>query len=309
MGDQADKLRLLVKNSPRWEPQNLAEPPMIAVTAGRVGVGATTVAVNLAAVLADGGKRVLLLDAAEQQASIAEAAGVRLRGTDRRLCDVLSGDCPIGDALLPGPPGVLLLASCSRASVTRQRSSRKNSLMWSRHAQQRLMSELQSLRGAIDLIVADIGAGLMTPWTRRFWLRAQLVLVVTTTEAPTILDTYATIKRSVADVLRPDLRLLMNRCENRRTAAAAESRLVDACRRFLQRNVPALPSLPLFVESDAGGTPSLPRVWKSPNTPFGHAVLWLGRAVSDALENASSNPTDVGSEHASDASLACAAGF
>ena len=50
----------------------------------------------------------------------------------------------------------------------------------------------------IDVIVVDAGSGL-TPWTRRFWLRAQLVLLVTTTDDAAVMDAYAAIKLSVAD--------------------------------------------------------------------------------------------------------------
>jgi flagellar biosynthesis protein FlhG len=285
MGDQADNLRLLVERKPQVETHDFAQPPLIAITGGRTGVGVTTVAVNLAAVLADCGKQVLLLDAAQQQPNIVAAAGVRLRGNDRHLLDVVNGDCPIADALIPGPAGMLLLAACSRGCVSRQRESRRTSSSWSRQAQQRLMTGLRSLHGTIDLIVADIGSGL-TPWTRRFWLRAQLVIVVTTTEAPSILDSYAIIKRSVADVLGPDLRVLVNRSDNSR-AAATQERLANACQRFLQLHVPAVPSLPSHRELDSCEAMTPPRVWEAPNTPFGHAVLWLGRAVSDALERSS----------------------
>ena len=55
-------------------------PPMVVVTGGRAGVGATTVAVNLAAVLADRGERVLVVDAAEERSNLAESAGVRSDG-------------------------------------------------------------------------------------------------------------------------------------------------------------------------------------------------------------------------------------
>ncbi len=249
---------------------------MIAVTGGRAGVGTTTVAVNLAAVLADRADRVLLVDAAEQRANMTEIAGVSSTTFDYWLSDLVTGKCTAEEAIRPGPAGTLLLASRRNRNLTPYSF---------RNAQQRLFAELQALRGEIDLVVVDIGSGL-TPWTRRFWLRAQLVLVVTTTDAPTLLDTYAMIKRSVVEGIAPDVRLLVNRCDHDQSAADVQHRISNACSRFLGRTMPALPSLPLQLERGDKDSSRVPRVWQVPNTPFGHAALWLGRAVSDVLSTA-----------------------
>ena len=65
MLDQADKLRRVDSIAVPAAPHACRPgPPMIVVAGGRAGVGATTVAVNLAAVLADRGERVVLVDAA-----------------------------------------------------------------------------------------------------------------------------------------------------------------------------------------------------------------------------------------------------
>ena len=50
--------------------------PMVVVAGARNGVGATTVAVNLAAAIADRGERVLVVDAAEGGNELADMAGV-----------------------------------------------------------------------------------------------------------------------------------------------------------------------------------------------------------------------------------------
>jgi len=78
MPDQAAKLRQVIDTAMPCAPAVATGPPMIVVTGGRAGVGTTTVAVNLAAVLADRGERVLLVEAAEQRANMREIAGVRL---------------------------------------------------------------------------------------------------------------------------------------------------------------------------------------------------------------------------------------
>ena len=271
MPDQADKLRELVHGAPPPERDDAPGPPMIVVTGGKGGVGATTVAVNLAAVLGDRGQRVVLVDAARQHADLAQVAGVGpiSGGT---VADILAGKCSAADALTPGPAGTLLLAN---------RWAPKSSPDFSRHAQHRLLAELQTLGDVTDLLVVDAGSGL-TPWTRRFWLRARLVVAVATTDDVAVMDTYAAIKLSAADATAADVRVLANQCDSDAITDDVQRRLTTACQRFLGRNVPALPALPRHMTI---GTACVPRVWEAPNSPFGHAVLWLGHAVADVLAN------------------------
>jgi MinD-like ATPase involved in chromosome partitioning or flagellar assembly len=158
----------------------------------------------------------------------------------------------------------------------------------SRRAQQRLMEQLQQLSGDADVVLVDTGSG-VTPWTRRFWRRASLVLVVTTADPPAVMDSYATIKLAGAHQIDTEILCLVNRCHDPARTAEACQRLSAACQRFLARTVPAAPSLPLHAKPDDAAAVA-PRVWESPDSPFGHAVLWLGRAVADTLSKQSQLP-------------------
>jgi flagellar biosynthesis protein FlhG len=273
MIDQASKLRSLMgAASPHVEVGD-GGVPMVVVTGARGGVGATTVAVNLAAVMADQGERVMLVDGAQQRNEIIATSG-SVRSFDYSLCDLLAGKCEIAKAIVPGPAGVRMLLN---------RWSARTSPDFSRSAQQRLFGELQSLEGSVDLIVVDAGRGL-TAWSRRFWSRANLILLVTTPEDAAVLDAYAVVKQGTADAVRLPVRLIVNQAENDFAAESAQRRLAGACERFLSRRLPALPALP---RHDAGGySAAVPRVWEMPNTVFGHAALWLGRAVRELLEDA-----------------------
>jgi MinD-like ATPase involved in chromosome partitioning or flagellar assembly len=153
---------------------------------------------------------------------------------------------------------------------------------FSRHGQQRLLAELQALNDAASAIVIDTGAGL-TPWIQRFWLRSTLVLLVTTIDDSAVIDAYAAVKRSTAVGIAADVRVLANRCESDAKARAAYDRLSAACNQFLLRELAMLPPLPLHLVEHARGRRDVPRVWDSPDTPFGHAVLWLGRSIDDLL--------------------------
>ncbi len=276
MPDQADKLRELVQVAPPPVCDAAQGPPMIVVAGGKGGVGATTVAVNLGAALADRGQRVVVVDAARHHADMAQIAGIGpiSGGT---LADVLAGKCSASDALVPGPAGALLLAD---------RWAPKSSPDFSRHAQQRLLSELQALGDVADVLVIDAGSGLM-PWSRRFWLRARLVIAVTTTDDVAVMDTYASIKLSAAAAIGTEVYVLANQSDNDRIASDVERRLGAACQRFLGRHLAALPALPRHAGDSFGGIGVEPRVWESPSSPFGHAAIWLGHAVNELL---SANP-------------------
>ncbi|HVT28725.1 MAG TPA: AAA family ATPase [Lacipirellulaceae bacterium] len=286
MSDQAAKLRELKQAATIGLYDGDAGPgvPMIVVAGARAGVGATTVAVNLAATLADRTEQVLIVDAAEHRNDLAEVAGVE-RDLEFSMAEVLAGKCNITDTIVQGPAGLQVLAGRGGSSLSRRRELRKDlsgTGGYSRVAQQQLLSQIDRLRGEIDLVVIDAGCGL-TAWTRRFWLQAQLVVLVTTTEDASLLNAYAALKLSSADGIRPMTRLLINRAESDAAADAACRRVQRACGRFLSLSIDALPALPEHEDVMLGSASRAPRVWEAANTPFGHAALWLGRAVGDAM--------------------------
>jgi flagellar biosynthesis protein FlhG len=164
--------------------------------------------------------------------------------------------------------------------VLAQRRSCQAGLDTSRSAQQRLFGELQSLESEASLLVVDVGSG-ASPWMRRFWLRAELVIVVTTTDDLTLLDAYALIKQNIGEGIGAEIRVLANQSDSDAAAGEAYGRLANACRRFLSHTVRALPALPRDVP--AAGNRAIPRVWERPDSHFGHAVMWLGRAVGDVM--------------------------
>jgi flagellar biosynthesis protein FlhG len=289
MSDQAEKLRRLSKAIVVDARADRGRLPMIVAAGARSGVGATTVAVNLAAAIADRGERVLLVDAAEGESDLAHIAGVA-RELEHSAADVMDGKCTLADAMIEGPLDVRVVANRGRvrrasASSPRRIFDRRDAATCSREGQQKLLEEIDALDGEIDLIVVDAGCGL-TAWTRRWWLRAQCVVLVTTADDASVMDAYSAMKLSKADGIRPCVRLLVNRGISEAVAQDAQRRVQKACQKFLSLSVVALPALPLAEDDFAAGALGGPRVWESPNSEFGRATLWLGRAVTDALTEA-----------------------
>ena len=99
---------------------------MVVVAGARNGVGATTVAVNLAAAIADRGERVLVVDAAEGGNELADMAGVG-REIEHCVSDVVNGKCGAGDAIVDGPMGLRVLANRGRVRRGMNATSRRDS--------------------------------------------------------------------------------------------------------------------------------------------------------------------------------------
>jgi len=273
MPDQAEKLRRMVAEEAPNVPLSAPAPPMIAVTGGKGGVGTTTVAMNLAAALADGGRRVVLVDAARHHADLTELAGIHVCGGGT-LSDVLAGKTSAAEALAPGPAGTLLLAD---------RWGARPHSNFSSTAQQRLLAELDALGHLADVLVIDTGSG-ASQWAQQFWQHARLIIVIAACDDVAVMDAYATIKLGTVTASDAEVRVLVNQSRRDGDATEVGRRLALACRRFLGRTVPALPALPLHAADEVGASEdSAPRVWEVPSTPFGHAVLWLGSAVRDLL--------------------------
>jgi flagellar biosynthesis protein FlhG len=222
-----------------------------------------------------------------------EIAGVRSQG-ERAGTTAAADKCPIRDMLVDGPNGMKILAGRRFAVGKRQAaSSQKRSMERTdiRSEQKELLEALPAMRDAFDVILVDTGAGLSRV-ARRLWLRSQLVILIATCDDAAVMDAYAAAKRhsiGARDATLENVRLLVNRAETDRAAADAHRRLTNCCQRFLRQSVTSLPALPLWDGGEDAIAARHPRVWENPNSEFGHAALWLGRAMADVLE--SNKPT------------------
>ncbi|WP_223846345.1 MinD/ParA family protein [Wenzhouxiangella sp. AB-CW3] len=171
-GGQAAGLRNLRRQRP---------VQVVAVASGKGGVGKTNVSVNLATARALSGKKVWLLDADLGLANIDVLLGLNPR---QNLSHVLSGECELGDIVLPGPPGVRIIPAAS--GVQHMASLSATECGGVIHAFSELGEDL-------DMLVVDTAAGINTSVTM-FARAAHEVLVVVCDEPASITDAYALIK-------------------------------------------------------------------------------------------------------------------
>ena len=220
MHDQADELRLLARLWAAETKSAFRGPRKIVVSAGKGGVGTTTIAVNLAAALGRQGCRTILVDADFRGADAALLCGIESRDT---IADVLSGRRSVHEVLQPGPAGIQVVPGVWSPGAIPDCSPA---------AQQRLLREIDQLGRHADVVVLDVGSGL-NHIVQRFWQAADEVLLVTTAEAVSIMDSYAAVKLFLSEQSSVAVRTIVNQSPQTEVAAGVHSRIAQACQRFL----------------------------------------------------------------------------
>jgi flagellar biosynthesis protein FlhG len=162
----------------------LSEPKsvkVIAVSAGKGGVGKSNVAINLAIGLANLNKKVMLLDADLGLANIDIMLGLHSK---YNLSHVIQGVCPLRDIIVPGPSGVDVIPAASGAEFMTQ-------LSLTQHAG--IIDAFNELTEDLDYLIIDTAAGISE--TVLSFVRASQELIVIVCDEPTSLtDAYALIK-------------------------------------------------------------------------------------------------------------------
>jgi flagellar biosynthesis protein FlhG len=217
MHDQADQLRMLVREAVARHGELAPGAPIIAVSGAAPGLGATTLACRLARELTRLGKHIVLIDADLAEPSVADKFNTRPSGT---LADVLTGARRAVEVLAPADDGVRVVAgACETAPLDAA-------------ALDRLAGEVAALARQADAILIDAGSG-MNPWIDRLWQLAQQVLLVAQPESQALMGAYAAVKLAQHDRLAGKLRLAVARCDDLADAERVHAAFAAACARFL----------------------------------------------------------------------------
>jgi flagellar biosynthesis protein FlhG len=221
MPDQTTQLRRLIVRASGFAHAHDSGPRTLVVSGGKPGVGATTLAVNLAAVLAQDALRIVLVDADLYRADV--AARCKLT-SGLGIGDVLAGRKSIHEALQRGPSGMQILAGAASAETRSGIGER---------AIQRLLRQMRTLGPHADLLIIDAG-NQPSEFTARLWSAADSLLLVTSPDAVAVMDSYALIKTLLSrhSLLRP-VTLIVNQAADEAAAADVHRRIDQSCRRFL----------------------------------------------------------------------------
>jgi len=231
MKDQALKLRELAsehKVTPGLSRPNLvglsSSPRTVAITSGKGGVGKTNLTINLGLALAEGGRRVTLLDADLGLANINVALGLKVKAN---LLDVINGLRSIEEIVVDGPGGLKIVPGGSGIAELANISDQQR---------ERLIAGLSRLAKGTDVLLIDTSAGISRN-VLAFALLADVVIVVTVPEPPAIADAYGTIKALLTANPGLDIKLVVNRVQSRFEGKAVEDKISLVVRRFLNGRI------------------------------------------------------------------------
>jgi len=278
MSDQADQLRKLVRQTVQKHPALEPGVPLVVVSGGKGGVGASTVAMELTQELAALGQRSVLVDANPLQPDIASHWGLDVRGC---LADVLDGSRSAVEVLHPLGESIQLLPGRWAADTPPELSQA---------AVKRLLAGLRSLHAQADVVVLDVGSG-MSPWVQQLWKSAQQIVLVSTSESVAVMDSYAAVKMSPWGDVDGKVRLVINRCDQAEVASTVGARFAATCRRFLGIHV--LPAIALATRPDI--LAAVIQQDEQADRGFGQSVRLLAADVmSTSLALVSKTPTRSG---------------
>ena len=223
LSDQASNLRRKA-----WEKGRKAK--YISVSSGKGGVGKTTFTINLACMLAQLGKKVLVLDAdlglanIDIMLKIPPGVNIRMYIEDRAsIQDVLIKNVH-GFDLLPASSGVVEMAELSEENFNK------------------IKEIFVALDSAYEFVLFDTGAGISSN-VHRFASLADYVIVLSQPEPSAIADAYAFIKTVRQQYPPKEFYFVFNRVEDQKSALKIYENLNTVVKRFLQVDLKLLGSV------------------------------------------------------------------
>ncbi|MFQ5828958.1 MAG: P-loop NTPase [Candidatus Methylomirabilia bacterium] len=262
MSDQAQQLRARLRRG---------SCRTIAVTSGKGGVGKSSLAANLALVLARQGYRVLLLDGDLGLANLSIILNLVPR---QDLEDVVRGRCRLEDTLLSGPHGLRLIPAASGVPSLVEMGPEERG---------KLVEALGRLGEGADFLLIDTGAGIFSTVTTLIGM-AERALVVTTHEPTALSDTYSLIKVCRHRARHARLELLVNMTRSLAQGRETHLRLARLTERFLAYSLPLAGVIPWDDSVGKAVVLQQPLTEVFPYSPATQTVVALARTLPVTTE-------------------------
>ncbi len=209
--------------------------PLFAIASGKGGVGKTSLTLNLAALMAQQGQHVLLLDGDTGLANLDVQLNVQ---PVKDLAHVLAGQATLADIALPIPQ-----LSQGKGSVTLLPGRAGHAGLTSVTQPQltQLLTDLRTLTltPSPTVILIDVAAG-VAPAQLLMCAQSTATLLVTTPDPSSLTDAYALIKLLWQQHGTANTRLIVNQA-SKTEGTQVHTRLTTAAENFLK-----LPPLPLL---------------------------------------------------------------
>lgn len=266
--DQATHLRNLALNRKSFTSVSL--PHVWTITSGKGGVGKSVIALNLAMLMAEHGKKVLLVDADENLGKLDMLCSV---SPVYRTSDILLGKADVQGSVVSIGKNVYLLAGSSGLVLNAEISATDR---------QYLIEQIVHIHDGITDIVFDTGAGINAA-VLQYASAANDTIIISHHEPTAVMDAYATIKliahHSISTA--PLFRLIMNNSNSPTESDESAEKLQIAVRHFLRMNIDYLGSIPADERVSRSIREQTPLTTLFPYSAFG---LSLGSICNRLLQ-------------------------
>ncbi|KTD78385.1 MinD/ParA family protein [Legionella waltersii] len=257
--DQAAGLRNLNRTKP---------VKVIAVTAGKGGVGKSNVSVNLAVALSQLNKSVMLLDADLGLANVDIMLGLH---TKYNLSHVIQGQCHLSDIILHGPSNIRVIPASSGTEFMTQ-------LTPTEHAG--IIDAFNELTDDLDYMIIDTAAGI-SETVLSFTRSSQELIVVVCDEPTSLTDAYALIKVMSKRYEWTHFHILVNMVRNLKDGRELFNKLFRVSEQFLDVQLNYLGTIPFDEHIHKAVKQQKPVLLSYPESPSSHAL----REVADTINH------------------------
>ena len=277
--DQAQGIRQMKSQNP---------VRVIAVTIGKGGVGKSNVTVNLAVTLAQGGERVMVMDADMGLANIDVLLGL---SPGLNLSHVINGECSLEETIIDGPAGIKIVPASSGVAMMSDLTPAQNA---------GVIRSFSELTEPVDTLLIDTAAGISDSVVS--YVRASReVIVVVCDEPASITDAYAMIKVMNRDYGVERFHVLANQAHGATQGRELYNKLARVSERFLEVTLDYLGCIPYddclkkAVQKQKSVVEAFPRSqaatafkqiakktqqWPTPKNMEGHLEFFIERLVS-----------------------------
>lgn len=256
--DQAEKLRLIMREKTEQPGARRHEPRVYTISSGKGGVGKTNIAINLAIAFADLGKRVIVMDADLGLANVNIILGIIPK---YNLYHVIKRQKKLREILVDTPYGIQIVAGASGFAQLANLAEEERKAF---------VDGLKELSYA-DYIIIDTGAG-VSPNVLSFLRAADEAIIVTTPEPTAITDAYGIIKSISTELNGQNIRLIVNRVNSVIEGKRVAERVINIAGQFLNIKVDNLG----FVFEDSVVQRAVikqdPFIKSAPNSKASHSI-------------------------------------
>lgn len=257
--DQAAGLRNLSRTKP---------VKVIAVAAGKGGVGKSNISVNLAVALGKKNKKVLLLDADLGLANVDIMLGLH---TKYNLSHVVQGFCHLSDIMLQGPEGVRVIPASSGTDYMTQ-------LTPAEHAG--IIDAFNELTDDVDYMIIDTAAGI-SDTVLSFARSSQELIVVVCDEPTSLTDAYALIKVMTKRYEWSHFHVLANMVRSAKEGRELFNKLYRVAEHFLNVRLDYIGAIPFDERVHEAVKKQKPVILAYPESNAAKAVLQLAEKVEE----------------------------